>query len=276
MSIVSSDGLKRVQLNGTSQSKRVQLNAIPQQPKRVLDLTFGQYQAFPLEDSSDDVARYLREVRNEAELGPVVYFVERLENTEDITESATDATDATDATNATDAKDATDATDATPKNTTNGTETFTVWSENLLQQFLRLKQELSQNEHTPSTEVINIDSVPKWKKYVMDNKPPPIDHFFEQFDRQMVFKLIVYFTRWMSVSTNANLSQWIWFALLRVDNVLDHNEASVLRDLGKKAVKLSSRTESLNTSQISRFTIDAVIVIVGEYYGQRDLLRERS
>ena len=66
-------------------------------------------------------------------------------------------------------------------------------------------------------------------------------------------------------------SRWIWIALIRIDNLLDPNECSVIRDLAKKASKLSSKDVD-NATPASKYTINMILVLVRNYYGQRDLL----
>lgn len=148
---------------------------------------------------------------------------------------------------------------------------FIAWKSTVLRELVRIKSDLAKSPLDYVECTLDPNSIPKWKKHVFDSAPPPMGFFFG-LERPTVLKLLVYCTRWLSVLVNANLSQWIWCAILRIDNVLDANEASVMRDLGKKAVKLLARLN--NASDIAKYTIDMVTVVVSEYYGQRDLMLE--
>lgn len=71
--------------------------------------------------------------------------------------------------------------------------------------------------------------------------------------------------------------QWIWKLFLKLDNLLEASECSILRELAKTAMKLKSKLDESSTveNSIARFTFDMIVVIVGTYYGQSDLLRGR-
>ena len=245
------------------------------EPRRVYeDQVFGQYPALPVgidndeDEESKDVMQYLRSVRREAEREHVVYFSDKRKLEDNQVGLQTDKNNQTEGHN------------ETSKPAEMGQEDeakFDLWQDNLVSKFLELKQTLAQynwqsmavqNIHLPETAV-------QWRKYILEHKPYPIQYFYTTIDRPTIFKLIVYFTKWLSVSTSTNLSKWIWTIFLRMDNLLDPNECSVLRDLGKKAVKLSTRLTSDNSSEVSQYAIDMIIVIVGNYYGQRDLLGSR-
>lgn len=87
----------------------------------------------------------------------------------------------------------------------------------------------------------------------------------------------MYITRWLSITSRPTLSQWIWKLFLRIDKVLDPNECSVIRDLGKKALTIKSKQlkdeNKATVDSISKYTTDMILVIVGNYYGQSDLLK---
>lgn len=69
----------------------------------------------------------------------------------------------------------------------------------------------------------------------------------------------------------------VWKLFLRIDKVLDPNECSVIRDLGKKALTIKSKQlkdeNKATVDSISKYTTDMILVIVGNYYGQSDLLK---
>jgi survival of motor neuron protein-interacting protein 1 len=248
------------------------------EPRRVYeDQVFGQYPALPVgidndeDEDSKDVMQYLRSVRREAERENVVYFSDKRKLEDNQVGLLDDRSNQTE--NPQGHVEASKLLEVGQEDEAK----FNLWQDNLLSKFLDLKQTLAQynwqsmavqNVHLPETAV-------QWRKYILEHKPYPIQYFYTRIDRPTIFKLIVYFTKWLSVSTSSNLSKWIWTIFLRMDNLLDPNECSVLRDLGKKAVKLSTRLTSDNSSEVSQYAIDMIIVIVGNYYGQRDLLGSR-
>lgn len=248
------------------------------EPRRVYeDQVFGQYPALPVgidndeDEDSKDVMQYLRSVRREAEREHVVYFSDKRKLEDNQVGLQDDRSNQTE--NPQVHFEASKLLEVGQKDEAK----FNLWQDNLLSKFLDLKQTLAQfnwqsmavpNVHLPETAV-------QWRKYILEHNPYPIQYFYTRIDRPTIFKLIVYFTKWLSVSTSSNLSKWIWTIFLRMDNLLDPNECSVLRDLGKKAVKLSTRLTSDNSSEVSQYAIDMIIVIVGNYYGQRDLLGSR-
>lgn len=224
-----------------------------------LDETFGQHSAFPIEQDDDsDVMKYLTSVRQEAESDRCVYFVERKE------EEATE--------------------DEIGEATMQAVEDIVVgeielheaiqWRDNLLHNFLSLKDELKTHiSRINQAHNLLVDPLPQtavaWRKLVFQNTPPTVDLLFNSVDHSTTIKLLIYCTHWLSINIPENLSKWIYMLFLRLENILDHSEVSIVRDLAKKAIKLR---EKENLTSISKYTMDMVISVVGIYYRQRDLL----
>mmetsp|Transcript_1034 Transcript_1034/g.1140 ORF Transcript_1034/g.1140 Transcript_1034/m.1140 type:complete len:299 (+) Transcript_1034:174-1070(+) len=254
-----------------------------------LDATFGQHAAFPLIQSdemkdpiTDSVQSYLESVRREAEKDPCIYFASRdtHENTrnENVGESETIKETTSLESNKQDLQVA---------NTSGENK---LWKKELMEEFLQLKEavqvylqslklqpgQFSENE----TEVETDNEIPfdipetatNWRQYIMNNPPPSIKFFFMHLNRPTIIKLLIYATKWLSANSNENLSKWIFLLFLRLDNLLDHIDCSIVRDLAKKAIKIKVNTVPQDINDVSKYTIDMVIVIVGEYYRQRDLL----
>ncbi|ABN66682.1 predicted protein [Scheffersomyces stipitis CBS 6054] len=223
-----------------------------------MDATFGQYPAFSVEtsDEDNDVALYLQSVRREAEEDSCVHFVERHEV--EATKENSDIDKAIDS-----------------KISTTESHPLDQWSEDLLTRFESLKQQLQTLQTEIHSSVPSDFEVPdtanQWRKFVFEHEPPSIVYFYKNIERATVIKLLVYFTKWLTLSSSAVLSRWIWIALIRIDNLLDPNECSVIRDLAKKASKLSSKDVD-NATPASKYTINMILVLVRNYYGQRDLL----
>ncbi|KAK6458266.1 uncharacterized protein RJT20DRAFT_133703 [Scheffersomyces xylosifermentans] len=256
--------------------------------KRTVDATFGQYAAFPTteygsdrddDDESIAVASYLKSVRSEAENDQSVYYVKRGEESDIISKENNSTTN--DIHNQVQVGPEVVVNPAISK--TDSDESLGIWSANLLEEFLNVKERVHALQaeilSSPVAQVEVPETASQWRKYVVENDPPSMVFFYKNIDRPTVIKLLVYFTKWLSVSTTATLSKWIWSVLLRIDNLLDPNESSVVRDLGKKALKLAIKiqeTDPQNDSSTlaAKYTINMVLVLVGNYYGQKDLLKQ--
>lgn len=254
-----------------------------------LDATFGQHAAFPLTQAhemkdpiTDSVQSYLESVRREAEKDPCIYFASRdtYENTrnENVGESGTIKETTSLKSNNQDLQAA------------NTSDENKIWKKELMEEFLQLKEAVqvylqslklqpghfSENEIEAQTDnEIHFDipeTATAWRQYIMNNPPPSIKIFFMHLNRPTIIKLLIYATKWLSANSNENLSKWIFLLFLRLDNLLDHIDCSIVRVLAKKAIKIKVNTVPQDINDVSKYTIDMVIVIVGEYYRQRDLL----
>lgn len=113
-------------------------------------------------------------------------------------------------------------------------------------------------------------SAAKWRIMVFGSPPPPLEFFFSALEHPTVIKLIVYYTKWLLATMPPSVDQWIFCTFVRLDNGLDHRELAFVRDLGRKARKLRLKSMAANIPYTHAY--DMILAIVGEYYGQRDLL----
>lgn len=232
-----------------------------------VDEVFGQRAAIPLlsEETEDDLllrlARsYLVNVRNEATSLPSINFADL------------------------DGRRRTRHQKVTLTSSSSGTLTRykRAWNAMLLREFLGLKQDLEKHlqavtadsleaseESVTATFALPSTST-EWRKMVFGHPPPPIYTLFCVIDHMTAIKLVIYFTKWVSSNMNDNLSRWVFSLFLRVDNTLNDEETSILRDFAKKAIKIRDLGTSLN--QVTQFTVDMIVAIVARYYGQRDLV----
>lgn len=253
-----------------------------------LDSTFGQHAAFPITQLDEDidttmsVQSYMELVRQEAERDSCIYYAERSENEhsngED--EKGSDILPVNSPDN-----DKSDH-NLTPcgKNMEHSNE----WGMELIREFLRLKEDIAKYVETEkqkqqsesdlennkeSTTPIEIpETATAWRQYIVNNPPPPLSFFFFTLNRPTIIKLLIYTTKWLSANSNNNLSKWIFLLFLRLDNLLDHTDCAIVRDLAKKAIKIKSTFKPEDINETSKYTIEMVIIVVGEYYRQRDLL----
>lgn len=249
-----------------------------------LDATFGQHAAFPVtqpdeasDPLTDSVQSYLESVRNEAEKDKCIYYTHRSqnltpENNQDETIEASKE----------------DSTVAIPPDNNE------IWKAELMKEFLRLKEDveiyrqslkvqldpISDDKSETETNTEENTEIPfhipetagEWRQYIINNPPPSIKFFFLHLNRPTIIKLLIYASKWLNANSNENLSRWIFLLFLRLDNLLDHIDCSIVRDLAKKAIKIKVNTIPQDINDVSKYTIDMVIVIVGDYYRQRDLL----
>lgn len=252
------------------------LKAVPDDGKSYregpLDETFGQHAVFPTgitQESSLDkyttlqVQQYLHQVRQEAVSDSCIHYVER--------------------DNATPQKQSEDE---------SPTYINPDWSQSVMKSFLQLKESIKHADFTQSSDFPPVpQSAANWRSFVFQNDPPPIEYFYVMLDHPTIIKLVVYFTKWISINSPETLSKWIFSVFLRLDNPLEYTESSIIRDLGKKARKLSDKVRSRNNDNdndsddnigdandnfsappVAVYTIELILVVIGEYYGQKDLL----
>lgn len=123
---------------------------------------------------------------------------------------------------------------------------------------------------SPATELPQ--SAAKWREWVFKLEPPPQQFFQTELEHPTVIKLIVYYTKWLSASMPATLTQWIFATFVRLDEGLDSTELAIVRDLALKAEKVRQKLEALEDSSTARECIEMVLAVVSGYYGQRDLV----
>ncbi|KAK6203409.1 uncharacterized protein RJT21DRAFT_2752 [Scheffersomyces amazonensis] len=231
-----------------------------------VDPLFGQYRAFPTSVGEDDtegdsegVSSYLRSVRRQAEEEDIVYFAHR----------DTDRN-----------RDNTEIHEVIINEDNNSKNIDHIinpqWSEDLIKKFTSIKQQINlvntsvvQNNIQPN---IIPETAAECRKYMLEHDPPSIDYFYQEIDRATIFKHLIYYTKWLSKNTNEYLTKWIWISFLRIDDVLEANECSIVRDLAKKALKIISKVPQHELDANTSFTIDMILALVSQYYGQKDLL----
>lgn len=213
---------------------------------------YGQTPALPLDnvvdeeyevdETSGQVQAYLKAVRNDAQNDAPVYFKKSEDAIKPIEPSSIDPTHID--------------------------EGLLAWNKSVINELLTLKS----NRHIKGSDAVDLpQTANEWRKFILENDLPSLDFFYSLLDHSTAFKLVVYCTKWLNISTSEHLSKWIWYLFVRIDNTLDPNEISVLRDLGKKACKLLLKVTD-ETNEITQFTISMIITVVANYYGQKDLL----
>lgn len=215
-----------------------------------LDDTFGQYPAFSVlnadkidDEESQGVAAYLKSVREDAVRdAPVHYASSSIHNMEQQQYVVP-----------------------------TGEIEPTQWDSEVLLRFDKFQDTLrvQKSKLLRSSPVYECpETAAQWRQTIFELNPPSMSSIL-QFDRAKLFRLVVYITRWLSLSVNEHFSRWIWVLLSLVEKPLDCNECAVMHELGRKAQKLECKSQG---SEIARYTIDFVRVLVGHAFGQFDIL----
>lgn len=113
-------------------------------------------------------------------------------------------------------------------------------------------------------------SAAKWRQLVFGNPPPSQEYFHKVLEHPTVIKLMVYYSKWLLATMPPTVGQWIFSTFVRLDNGLDHRELAIVRDLGRKALKLRQKAVAANVSYNPIY--DMILAVVGNYFGQKDLL----
>lgn len=237
----------------TSDRKRQKVEE-PRYTQGPLDEDFGQHRAFPLDAAPDDgedsqVYQYLSSVRKEAEADQGFHYVERSKTVKKESEASDES--------------------IVPQEVI----------DEIMKSFDALKKarderlEEQEEEDTEEAEFAVPESAAEWRKKIFSEQPDA--QFLEFLEHTTIIKLIVYYTKWLLINMPEQLGKWIFTTFLRLDRDLDHKETAIVRDLGKKAVKLRAKVEEAeDVSPIPKHIIDMTLVIVGIYFRQRDLLKK--
>ncbi|KAG5419726.1 hypothetical protein I9W82_001606 [Candida metapsilosis] len=206
--------------------------------------------ALPINDANtdQDVLRYLQDVRNEATSMNHIFYHERENSSRetDLIASTEDPVAITD-------------------------PAFDAWSSQLIHNFKQLKEKIRNQD--PKTISYDTKYSLKWKT-AFKNSPPDINYFAYALDRKLCFDILAELTKRLSITMKETFGQWIWKLFLKIDNILEASECARMRELAQVAIKLKSKLEESTTvvNSVAGFTFDMIIVIVGTYYGQYDLL----
>ncbi|KAG4301458.1 hypothetical protein PCANB_002217 [Pneumocystis canis] len=142
-----------------------------------------------------------------------------------------------------------------------------LWQEKFLKTFTLLRKSFSLQNISISS------SLPKdkteWHKFIFKMLNPPTVSLLFNIDQYTTLNLLKWNTEWLSYNSPREQMMWIFFLLVKIDIVMTSDELSILRELGKKCLILRNET-SLPLHVQSN--IDMVISIVGNLFGQKDLL----
>lgn len=111
----------------------------------------------------------------------------------------------------------------------------------------------------------------KWRELVFGLPPPDQAVFAQCLEHTTVIKLIFYYTRWLLPKLPPSLGEWMFRTFVRLHSGVDHREQGIIRELGVKAKKV--KAQAPDAPQHLLEMLDMVLVVVGDYYSQKDLLQ---
>ncbi|KAK9239309.1 survival motor neuron interacting protein 1-domain-containing protein [Lipomyces kononenkoae] len=113
------------------------------------------------------------------------------------------------------------------------------------------------------------DSLATWRQFIQSADHPPTMQLLSVLEQEDVFRLFKYFQRWITPSMSVAMSRWLFALLVRTADIIPGNEISILRQLSQKCLEV--KKESKELTNVSRATIDTVVSIVSDFFGQKDL-----
>ncbi|KAG7890080.1 hypothetical protein KL936_002754 [Ogataea polymorpha] len=143
------------------------------------------------------------------------------------------------------------------------------WPVEYLEEF-KSSQKAYLNYRLNLTELDAIDlpqNQKEWKHLIFNNEPS-FAITAQIVEENVNIKLIVYFTKWLNRDINVCFEQWIFHMLYATDTVMTSSNMSVMRALGKKALKQMAAA----LDQRNQTIMERIVLIIGAIYGQRDLL----
>lgn len=126
------------------------------------------------------------------------------------------------------------------------------------------------------TEIEQPQSIQSWKNFIFKNDPT--FEFLAQLDHVTVIKLLVYLTRWLTKKINPKFSRWCLLLFVVLDDTLDSTDVSNLRTMAQKAVKIRKELNEMHEAgtfhcdDVTGMCLDSLVSVIGDFYGQRDLL----
>ncbi|ESX01978.1 hypothetical protein KL918_005029 [Ogataea parapolymorpha] len=143
------------------------------------------------------------------------------------------------------------------------------WPVDYLEEFKSIKKSyLNYRLNLTELDAIDLPQNQKEWKYLIFNNEPSFGITAQIVEENVNIKLIVYFTKWLNRDINVCFEQWIFHMLYATDTVMTSSNMSVMRALGKKALKqMAAALDKRNQAIMER-----IVLIIGVIYGQRDLL----
>ncbi|QSL64567.1 hypothetical protein MERGE_001868 [Pneumocystis wakefieldiae] len=144
-----------------------------------------------------------------------------------------------------------------------------VWEGKFLERFIKLRKNFNLQKKP-----VLLGLLPKnkaeWHQLIMDELKPPTISLLNSIDQGTALNLLKWNTKWFSCNSSKQQITWIFFLLIKLDMVMTSDELSILRELCKKCLFL--RNSKKNLPLHIQSNIDMVISVVGNIFGQKDLL----
>ncbi|KTW31339.1 uncharacterized protein T551_01411 [Pneumocystis jirovecii RU7] len=144
-----------------------------------------------------------------------------------------------------------------------------IWEEKFLEKFIVLRTSFSSLK-TQSTLLSLPRNKPEWRQLILQALQAPTLSMLCCIDQYTALNLLKWNTGWLSCNSPRQQMIWIFFLLVKIDMVMTSDELSILRELCKKCLIL--RKSKTKLPLYIQSNIDMVISIVGNLFGQKDLL----
>ncbi|KTW30361.1 hypothetical protein T552_00834 [Pneumocystis carinii B80] len=143
-----------------------------------------------------------------------------------------------------------------------------IWEEKFLEKFIKLRKKFDLQEN------LEMKSLPEdkieWRRLIMEEMKPPTILILKSINQCIALNLLKWNTEWISSNSHEQQIMWIFYLLVKIDKVMTSEELSILRELCKKCLFI--RNTKKNLPLYIQSNIDMVISIVGNIFGQKDLL----
>ncbi|EMR10698.1 hypothetical protein PNEG_00849 [Pneumocystis murina B123] len=144
-----------------------------------------------------------------------------------------------------------------------------VWEEKFLKSFIKLRRNLNLQTKSVILRPLPKDKI-EWRRLILEELEPPSISLLNSINQCTALNLLKWNTEWFSYNSPEQQIMWIFFLLIKIDMVMTSDELSILRELCKKCLFL--RNSKKNLPLHIQSNIDMVISIVGNIFGQKDLL----
>ncbi|KAJ2377953.1 spliceosomal snRNP component [Coemansia sp. RSA 2607] len=126
----------------------------------------------------------------------------------------------------------------------------------------------------------------EWKSFCYENSIDPLNsknilYALFAMDQAMAIRLIGWMTSWLAIDKLQRAeSMWLWYLMLKIDELLDHDDTHTLRQLCRKLRDIRENISQIignNSADIIQHrgseiaAVNILIASVTRGYGQRDL-----
>lgn len=135
------------------------------------------------------------------------------------------------------------------------------------------------NEYRMNLYELDVIELPKiakdWKKFIWEVSCER-EYIAQIIEEEEYIKLIAYFAKWLSLKIDDNYKEWVFAILESIEEILPQTAISVIRQLGKKALKQLLQIQNGGVECENVDTYKKILTIIGIFYKQKDLLQKQT